>query len=499
MVLATLISCYGKRKTMPDNQTVKFSELTNFSPKQKLATETADKSKFTLYGGAMGGGKSYWLRWYCLRWLIKTFQETQIKGLTAALFCEDYPTLKDRHLGKLSIEVPEWLGQLKEDKAYGLCVKLDAAFGSGILLLRNLDDPGKYASSEFGLVAVDELTKDEKAVFDLLRTRMRWPGLPDTKFVAGTNPGSIGHDWVKKLWIDRFYDPGEKEAELFAYVKATAKDNPFISASYLKSLDSLPEKMRRAFLEGDWDIFEGQFFTEFNREKHVITTIPRDSLPAHWPNFRSIDVSGRNGITSCHWYTLDGDGTVWIYREYYWTGRDSDQHAEEIWNASRNWKDELTPENDEGYRYSVMDSAAWHKLGMPETTAEIYLRKWAELDEKYAVESSHTLEPSDKNRVMGWDIVHSYLRYDDKHDPQIKIMDNCVNLIRTLPVLIHDEKNPDDVDSDGEDHAADEVRYMLQTLRDQKTPDVENVVQRRMRQMREQEQQESFNYNYQKK
>ena len=444
----------------------------------------------------MGGGKSYWLRWYCLRWLVKTYKETNIPGLTAALFCEDYPTLKDRHLGKLAIEVPDWLGALKEDKAYGLCIKLDRAFGEGILLLRNLDDPAKYASSEFGLVAVDELTRDERSVFDLLRTRMRWPGLEDTKFVAGTNPGSIGHDWVKKLWIHRFFDDGEKEADQFAYVKATAKDNPYISASYLRSLDSLPEKMRRAFLDGDWDIFEGQFFTEFNREKHVIPTISRDALPAHWPNFRSIDVSGRNGITSCHWYTLDGDGTVWIYREYYWTGRDSDQHAEEIWKLSRLQNAAGDWLNDEGYRYSVMDSAAWHKMGLPETTVEVYLRKWAELDTQYGVESNHTLEPSDKNRVMGWDNVHQYLRWDDTHDPKIKVMDNCPNLIRTLPVLIHDEKNKDDVDSDGEDHAADELRYFLQTLRDQKTPAAVNPLAARMQAMQEEANQENFNYSY---
>jgi phage terminase large subunit len=480
---------------MAENKTVKFSEMVNFSTKQKIATETADKNKFTLYGGAMGGGKSYWLRWYCLRWLVKTYKETQIRGLTAALFCEDYPTLKDRHLGKLAIEVPEWLGSLKEDKAYGLCVKLDKAFGEGILLLRNLDDPAKYASSEFGLVAVDELTRDERSVFDLLRTRMRWPGLEDTKFVAGTNPGSIGHDWVKKLWIDRFFDDGEKEADQFAYVKATAKDNPFISSSYLRSLDSLPEKMRRAFLEGDWDIFEGQFFTEFNREKHVVKTIARDKLPAHWPNFRSIDVSGRNGITSCHWYTLDGDGTVWVYREYYWTGRDSDQHAEEIWKMSREWDGE-TPKNDEGYRYSVMDNSAWAKMGLPETTVEVYLRKWAELDNQYGVESSHTLEPSEKHRVMRWDIVHQYLRWDDKTDPRLKIMDNCPNMIRTLPVLIHDEKNKDDINTDGEDHAADELGYLLQTLRDQKTPAAESSLARRMREMKEAAEQENFNYSY---
>lgn len=479
---------------MFESKTVKFSELTNFSPKQKLATEVADKNKYTLYGGAMGGGKSYWLRWYAVRWLIKTHKETGIKGLVAALFCEDYPTLKDRHLGKLAMEMPEWLGSLKEDKAYGLCFKLDPAFGEGVLVLRNLDDPSKYASSEFGLIAIDELTKDPREVFDQLRTRMRWPGLEDTKFVAGTNPGSIGHDWVKRFWVDKFFDEGEKESHLFAYVKATAKDNPYISQSYLHSLDSLPEKLRRAFLDGDWDIFEGQFFTEFNREKHVIPSILRSTLPAHWPNYRSIDVSGRNGITSCHWHTINESGQVITYREYYFTGRDSDQHAEAIWELSHDQDEAGNYQADEGYRYTVMDDAAWHKMGMPETTAEVYLRKWQELDFKHGVDSSGALIPSDKSRVMGWDLMRSYLRFDDKHDPKWQIMDCCPNLIRTLPLAIHDEKNKDDVDSGGEDHAIDECRYVLQTFRDSKAPVQENSVQRRLRQLQEMSEQDSYNY-----
>lgn len=462
------------------DQVLDLSTLVHFNDKQKLATKMADKHRFTLYGGAAGGGKSYWLRWYCIYWLITTAKRYNIKGLVAGLFCEDYPSLKDRHLSKMKTEFPDWLGTLSESSVYGLSYKLTDELGGGILALRNLDDASKYFSSEFGLEAVDELTKNTKETFDFLRMRLRWPQLPNTKFIAGTNPGEIGHEWVKKIWIDKIHDEYEQEKDQFAFVPATVDDNlKYLDLSYIRALDSLPPQLREAYRHGNWEIFKGQFFTEFSKVKHVVYPF---NIPDGWARGLSIDISGRNGITSAHWYAIDYDGVVWVYKEYYSTGLDSDQHARNI--------AELCKEKDsqgeflgwENIRYIVMDNSAWDKLGYPETTVEIFQREWNKMDMPVVA-----LIQSSKNRLMGWDVVHQFLRWDDKIDqkPRLRIFNTCVNMIRTIPSLVTDDHVLGDLNSRGEDHAADDLRYFLQTLRDTKIEAPKNFIQQRMEQMKQ--------------
>lgn len=455
---------------MNQKESVKWSELVHFYDKQKEATRIADENSYTLFGGSAGPGKSYWLRWYPVRRLIKWFNETKIKGITAGLFCEDYPSLKDRHISKMQFEFPEWLGSLKDDSKTGLGFYLKPEFGSGVLALRNLDDPSKYLSSEFALIAVDELTRNKEETFNTLRLRKRWPGLSNTKFIAATNPGGIGHAWVKKKWIDRVFDEGEREADQFAYVRALPTDNPYLDKSYINALSSLPEKMRKAYLEGNWDVFEGQFFSEWDRARHVVEPF---RIPTNWARYRSIDVSGRSGITSCHWFAIDYDGNVWIYREHYKTGLDADQHAREITQLSEG----------EDYRYTVIDSSAFDKIGLPESIAEVYIRN-----------GITNLVPSSKNRIAGWDFMHQYLRWTEEKLPKLKVFSTCLNFIRTIPTLVHDELHPEDLDTKGEDHAADDCRYFLQTLREQKTPKPKTIVEQRLEELKRREEELSFSF-----
>ena len=230
---------------------VKFSELSGFFPKQLEALSASKRFKFTLFGGSVGSGKSRWLRWACVYWLMKYYSKYQIKGVRAGLFCEDYPSLNDRHLTKIKYEFPEWLGKFNEQKHE---FTLAPEYGSGIIAFRNLDDPQKYLSVEFAIIAIDEINRNPKSVFDMLRSRHRWPGIKDVKFLAGCNP--LGEAWVKNIWVKRLFPPNEKEQYEFVYVPALPTDNPYLPQEYYKSLESLPEAQRKAYLEGNWDAFD---------------------------------------------------------------------------------------------------------------------------------------------------------------------------------------------------------------------------------------------------
>lgn len=234
-----------------ETESVKFTELANFFPKQVEAKEASVRFKYVLFGGSVGSGKSRWLRWMMVYWLMKYYAKYKIQGVRAGLFCEDYPSLNDRHLTKVKFEFPSWLGTFNEAKHE---FTLAPEYGSGIIAFRNLDDPSKYLSVEFAVIGIDEINRNPKATFDMLRSRHRWPGIKDVRFVAGCNP--LGEAWVKNIWVKRLFPPDEKEQYEFVFVPALPTDNPHLPPEYYKSLESLPEAQRRAYLEGNWDAFD---------------------------------------------------------------------------------------------------------------------------------------------------------------------------------------------------------------------------------------------------
>jgi len=317
-------------------------------------------------------------------------------------------------------------------------------------------------SSEFALIAVDELTKNLQSVFNDLRTRNRWKGLPDSecKFIAGTNPGSIGHGWVKNLWIKRSFPPeyypplAEKDYRpLFHFIPSKADDNPSLDASYWSMLGTLPKALRKAFRDGDWDTFIGQMFQEWDPVRHVIKPIP---VPENAPIYVTYDW-GFGAPFSMGWWWVDNDGRIYRFHELYgWTG-----------------------EANQGLRMSddqVVEAMIKEEKKAKINTAQI-VRRIAGRDcfakranpfgggqgpATNSVFLAHgvKLTPGDPDREQKIKQFHARLTIPDKGAPMMLIYDTCTQFIRTIPDLVADENNIEDVDTKGEDHVYDEACHI---------------------------------------
>lgn len=435
---------------------LRFNDLANFgiNPRQLEADNMLfqDDCKYLLYGGAAHGGKSYFLRWEALKLALYYSQKYKIRGVPVGLFSEDYPTLKDRQIAKIKYEFPPWLGELKDTKHEGYVFKIADKYGGGRILLRNLDDPSKYASVEFAAVVVEELTKNKRDVFDNLRFRMRYPGIKDVKFLAATNPGQIGHGWVKKLWVSPDPNDLDNEQNLFKFIQSLPADNPLTSEEYIQQLESLPERMRKALLEGNWDIFEGQYFTEFNRNIHVCKPFtPKSTLiKAGGMDWGRTAPFAFLGSVVQNVKMKDGRqfNRVFTYNEVYGTEKNPKEWARII---------DKQVKLDE-YKQIMGDPAIFKKKeDGSRSIADDFNDTWKK--------NGYKLQPANNDRLSGWAIMHDWLSIAPDGLPYWMITENCSNLIRTLPELVHDELKVEDVDTHGEDHAPDAARYMLKHLK----------------------------------
>jgi hypothetical protein len=163
------------------------------------------------------------------------------------LACEDYPSLYERQISKVQEEFPATLGEYMISRNE---FRLRPSLGGGVIAFRNLDDPSKYMSSEYAMIAVDEINKNKERTFHILRGSLRWPGFTDTRFIGACNPDS---NWVRAYWIEKALPAElEPEADEFAFVPALPTDNPYLPPSYMAMLNTLPTVLREAWLHGNW-------------------------------------------------------------------------------------------------------------------------------------------------------------------------------------------------------------------------------------------------------
>jgi hypothetical protein len=413
-----------------------------------------------LYGGSAGGGKSYAMVADPVRYL----NNPQARMLLVRRSTEEL-----RELISVSKELyPKAIPGIKfmeRDKTWV------APSGATLWMsyLDRDDDVMRYQGQAFNWIGFDELTQWPTSYpWNYMRSRLRTTsasGLP-LYMRATSNPGGPGHSWVKKTFID----PGSHNKAFWAtdiesgnviawpkghsrggeplfkrkFIPATLFDNPYLAEDgmYEANLLSLPEHQRRQLLEGDWDINEGAAFPEFNRNIHVVE--PYD-IPNSWVKFRACDY-GYGSHTGVIWFTVTPSEQLVVYRELYVSKVTADNLADMI----------LEIEDGEKMRYGVLDSSLWHNRGDtgPSLAEQMIMKgcRW---------------RPSDRSRgsrIAGKNEIHRRLQVDEfTEEPRLVFFNNCHNTISQLPAIPLDKNNPEDVDTNAEDHLYDALRYGIMT------------------------------------
>ena len=387
-----------------------------------------------LYGGAAGGGKT---RGQVMDGFIKAVEYPGIKQL---ILRNTFDELEKSVIREVDTIFPNSVWDYNKSMHTGRIGNSIIDFG----YLANDQDLRRFMSSEYDIIRFDELTHFTEYQYTYMMSRVRGPNAFPKQIKSSTNPGSRGHAWVKK----RFITAAEPNTTFTVkgmsrrFIPAKVQDNLFLmktNPEYVEWLEQLPEAQKQALLMGNWDIFEGQYFTEYTYDTHVV---PREKLiiPKDWRRFRSMDWGFRDPCCIL-WYTIAPSGRVFIYDELYVRFVPDKLVAERIREKTGNDRIAYTVASPDAFKEdgkSAIDGP---------TLAEIFANNGV------------PLLRADNSRVPGWQRVREYLAPMDDGFPRLMICSNCVNLIRTLPEMIYDDKNVEDIADGLEDHAPESLRY----------------------------------------
>lgn len=463
----------------------------DFHPKQMAAFES--QATEILYGGAAGGGKSFLMRLAAIIWCAA------IPGLQVYLFRRIYDDLIKNHM-----EGPAgFRAMLAGWVACGFVkiVENEIRFwnGSKIYLChcQHEKDRFKYQGAEIHVLLIDELTHFTDTIYRFLRNRVRMTGImvPEEykgrfpRILCGANPGGIGHQFVKMTFIDGqrpmavYKAPRSEGGMLRQFIPAQLEDNPTMNANdpgYEARLAGLgSESLVRAMRYGDWDIVEGAYFDNFDKKRHVIKPF---KIPKHWTRFRSGDWGSAKPF-SFGWYAVASEdfiagpgvvvpkGALVRYREWYGIKKTSE--GKFLPNVGIKLNNGLigagVRERDWGetISYGVLDPGCFSNNGGPSIAEQI--RNGTNGSDGATFRAADNTRTASQGAAGGWSQVRARLDGDEDGRPMLLFFETCVHAIRTIPALLHDEAKPEDLNSDMEDHAADEVRYACMSRPYQRT------------------------------
>jgi hypothetical protein len=438
-----------------------------FRPHPGPQTEfLAATEREVLYGGSAGGGKSFAMVVDPMRY----FGSENFNGILLRRTNDELREL----IRSTQLLYPKAFPGAKWSES-----KKSWTFPSGanfwMTYLERDDDVLRYQGQAFTWIGFDELTQYPTPMpWNYMRGRLRSADkslIPFLSMRATTNPGGPGHGWVKEMFIDPAppmvpFPATDERGEIILvpvgdtdfpeeqwgkplfmrkFIPASLKDNPSLDHNYKANLLSLPEHLRRQLLDGDWSIVAGAAFPEFR--SHIHTCEPFD-VPDEWRRFRSCDFGySARSASAVHWYAIDPNNTLWLYRELYVNQLTGQALAQRV----------LEAEAGEKIAYGVLDSAVWENKGQSgPSIAEEMIRagcRW---------------RPADKgpgSRVAGKNRIHELLKVDPfTGKPALMIFNNCRKIIAGLQVIPVCPDGTDDIDKKyADDHAYDSLRYGVMT------------------------------------
>jgi hypothetical protein len=441
------------------------------------------KKKYRLFGGAAGPGKSKALLWEAI------IQALANDGSDTLLLRRTYPELEASLIAQFRRDVPrDCYASYNEAKHIVTWTNGSTTrFG----YCRNENDVYQYQGAEFLFIGIDELTHFTLKQWQFLTSRNRCP-LPGTfPCMAGaTNPGNIGHAWVKALWVDKVPPSGYERPELYDkndydFIRARLEDNPIYAndMNYRKSLGALPENLRKAFLEGDWSVFAGQYFDLFEIGRHTARA-EEIGMQAWWPRWISIDWgfqhpsavywhcavpradidNQRSGIRKQAREAFAGDGFGGDTLRSFGPSK-SGRPQDDMMHAAGPWIVTYREFVQNGLSPRMLAQAIVERTGR-EGIKEVYLSPDAfahrtsetsiaeQVGEVLAQNGLPRPTLADDDRIGGWQLMYQLLERD-----AWVITDNCGKLIECLPQMVRDNRRVEDVRKVEGDDPADAARY----------------------------------------
>lgn len=402
-------------------------------------------AKHVGFGGARGGGKSWAVRAKAKVLAVK------FAGIRQLIVRKSYNELEKNHIQQLKADC-FGIGTYNQQRK-----SLEFLNGSVIdfMYCDSDKDVDRLQGAEYDIIYFDEATQLSEYQLKAIAACCRGVNDFPKRIYYTMNPGGQGHGYIKRIFIDRSFTQDE-DPDDYVFIQSLVTDNKALmekDPEYLKYLEALPPKLKQAWRFGDWNIFEGMFFEDFRDDPehyddrqwtHVINPFNPDGMRI----YRSYDF-GYNRPFSLGWWAVDRDGVIYRIAELYGCRGEPNEGVK--WEPDEQFREIRRIEQEHPYLQGrriegVADPSIWDK-SRGESIADTAAR--------YGI----YFEPGDNHRIPGWMQCHYRLRFDENGYPMMYVFSSCKAFIRTIPLMMYSNTKPEDLDTELEDHVADEWRY----------------------------------------